>query len=115
MFGLLHDLIITTAYAQTLGPQCNGIFSNGGFNDPGGGFTCLTEYIRFRTLFTISLVASICLIMIIINGFRWMLGPAVPGGSTDSAKKGISAALMGLALSLLAYVILATIISSVTN
>jgi hypothetical protein len=53
--------------------------------------------------------------MLIVNGFRYMIGPAIPGGSSDAAKKGIGAALAGLALALLAYIILDTIVSAVTQ
>ncbi len=63
----------------------------------------------------IAFAASISLLMLMINGFRYMIGPAIPGGSSDGAKKGIGAALAGLALSLLSYIILETIISAVTN
>lgn len=122
MFGVIHDLLITTLHAQgvpdSLYPGddvCGGIFSNGGLGAPGSGFTCISAYIQFLTFAVISFAASISLIMLMINGFRYMMGPAVPGGSSDAAKKGISAALTGLALSLLTYVILDTIIRSITN
>ncbi len=120
MLGALHDLIVATAYAQPANldpgtPECAAIFSNGGFGLAGVGFTCISQYVRVLTFTVISFAASISLIMLMVNGFRYMMGPAVPGGSSDAAKKGISAALTGLALSLLTYVILDTIIRSVTN
>ena len=122
MVELLQNLLIPVAFAQpvpaNLNPntaECNSIFSNGGFSAyPGAGFVCFAQYISNLTFVVIAFAASISLIMLMINGFRWMLGPAIPGGSSDAAKKGIGAALAGLALSLLTYVILDTIISSVT-
>lgn len=123
MLESLHDLIISVAHAQPGPPEnlypgdavCGGIFDDGGLGAPGSGFLCISAYVRFLTFAVISLAASISLIMLMVNGFRYMMGPAVPGGSSDAAKKGISAALTGLALSLLTYVILDTIIRSITN
>ncbi len=122
MLEVIHDLVVSVAHAQAPstiypgGAACGSIFSNGGFGAaPGTGFTCIVQYVRFLTFAVISFAASISLIMLMVNGFRYMMGPAVPGGSSDAAKKGITAALTGLALSLLTYVILDTIIRSVTN
>ncbi len=123
MLESLHDLIVSVAHAQPGPPtgldpgtaECTAIFNNGGFGFAGAGFRCISQYVRILTFTVISFAASISLIMLMVNGFRYMMGPAVPGGSSDAAKKGISAALMGLVLCLLTYVILDTIIRSVTN
>lgn len=93
----------------------SGIFHDGGFSSrPGTGWICIQEYVSNLTFVVISLAATISLIMLMINGFKYMYGPAIPGGSSDQAKKGITMALVGLAVSLLAYVIIDTIVSSVT-
>jgi hypothetical protein len=63
----------------------------------------------------ISLAGAIALIMLMINGFRYMTGPAIPGGSSDAAKKGIQMALVGLAVCLLTYIILDTLVIGITN
>ena len=120
MLGFLSDLLVPIAYAQpsSLNPgtfACNQIFNDGGVNRPGIGFTCIVQFVGNLTFVVIAFAASISLIMLMVNGFRYMVGPAVPGGSSDAAKKGIGAALMGVALSLLAYIILDTIVNSVTR
>ncbi len=120
MMEILRHLLISTAYAlpADLNPntsECNSIFFNGGYNNAGAGFTCIAQYIENLTLVFIAFAASISLIMLMVNGFRWMLGPATVGGSTDAAKKGIIAALVGLGVSLLTYVILDTVVQAVTN
>lgn len=78
-------------------------------------FVCWGAYAGQFPFILISLGATLSLIMLMINGFRYMTGPVVPGGSSDAAKKGIAASLGGLVLSLLAYVILDTIIAFVTQ
>lgn len=118
---MLHDLLISVAFAQpaSLDPgtvECGSIFSTGGFGSaPGTSFTCVAQYIRNLVFVVIAFAATLSLIMLIVNGFRYMIGPAVPGGSSDAAKKGIGAALLGVVLSLLSYIILDTIVSSVTR
>ncbi len=62
----------------------------------------------------IGAAGSLSVIMLMVNGYRYMYGPAIPGGSSDAAKKGIGAALLGLAISLLTYIILDTLVWSVT-
>lgn len=120
MLHILRMLLVPIALAQpeNLDPgtnACDKIFENGGFNAPGSGFTCIADYIVNLTFVVIGLAASISLIMLMINGFRYMIMPAVPGGSSDGAKKGISAALTGLVLALLTYVILDTLVALVTQ
>lgn len=82
---------------------------------PGLGWDCIADYIAMLTYVVISFAASIALIMLMINGYRYMIGPAIPGGSSDAAKKGISMALVGLAVSLLTYILLDTLVFSVTQ
>ena len=113
-------LIIPVAMAQpaSLDPgtfNCTQIFTNGGFNQPGIGWICVQEYVSNLTFVVISLAATISLIMLMINGFRYMIGPAIPGGSSDQANKGIRMALVGLDVDLLAFIIIDTIFSSVTT
>lgn len=117
--------LIGIAYAQPTNigppatPECaglTGIFRTGGYGAPAGtGFTCFAQYVTNLTFIVIAFAASICLVMLMVNGFRYMIGPAIPGGSSDAAKKGIGAALTGLALALLTYVILDTLVSAVTQ
>ena len=115
------SILIPVAMAQPANlkppnrPPCNSIFTDGGVGQAGIGFTCIAEYISNLTFVVIAFAASISLIMLMINGFRYMIGPAIPGGSSDQAKKGISMALVGLAVSLLTYIILDTIVSTVTQ
>ena len=75
---------------------------------------CIPIYINGLTGIVVTLAASIALIMVMVNGFRYMLGPATEG-SSDAAKKGIMHALLGMAVALLAYIILDTIIRRATG
>lgn len=59
-------------------------------------------------------VVSISLLMLMYNGFRYMLGP-VTEGSSDAAKKGITYSILGLVISILAYLIVDLIVSSITS
>lgn len=77
-------------------------------------FDCIPYYIQSLTYGVVSLTGSISLIMLMYNGFRWMLGP-VTEGSTDAAKKGILYSIIGLIVSLMAYAIVDTIVSTVTQ
>jgi hypothetical protein len=126
MYQLIKALQVTKAYAVTfpsnLAPPatgtnpCGSIFSTGGFGGPAhAGWDCLGAYVINLTQVVIGAAGTLSLIMLMINGFRYMYGPAIPGGSSDAAKKGIGAALLGLAISLLTYIILDTIVSSVTQ
>lgn len=121
MLDWISSLLIATAYAVAPNdlnpgtPRCTNIFATGGLNAPGSGFGCAEDFIAMLTYVAIVFSASICLVMLIINGFRYMIGPAIPGGSSDAAKKGITSALMGLLLALLTYVLLDTLVFSVTG
>src|SRR3989338_780571 len=121
MFYPLKALLVAQVYAATpkslteCAASCPSIFYTGGFGQPGLGFRCLTELLLTQTERIVAATGTLSLIMLMINGFRYMYGPAVPGGSSDAAKKGIGAALLGLALSLLTYLILDTIIQAVTQ
>ncbi|MFA5800231.1 MAG: hypothetical protein WC840_04705 [Candidatus Peribacteraceae bacterium] len=96
--------------------SCTSIFEKGGFGDASGiGFDCIKDYIIALPFIVIGAAGSLSIIMLMINGFRYMIGPAIPGGSSDAAKKGIAAAITGLAVSLLAYIILDTLVWSVTQ
>lgn len=103
----------TSMYPTTA--ECFEIFTNGGVGQPGIGWTCVQQYVSNLTFVVVAFAATISLILLMINGFRYMIGPAIPGGSSDQAKKGITMALVGLGVSLLAYVIIDTIVSSVTT
>lgn len=120
MIGLL-SLLVGTAFAQPSSlptpVECAPFFTTGSSSppNPGAGWDCIEVYISQLTFIVISFVGAISLIMLMINGFRYMTGPAIPGGSSDGAKKGIQMALVGLAVSLLTYIILDTFIMSVTG
>lgn len=116
------DLLITVAHAASAPPNipipssCFPFFDPAASTPPaaGAGFTCAEEYISGLTFIVIGFAASIALIMLMVNGIRYMTGPATPGGSSDAAKKGIQMALVGLAVCLLTYVILDTFIQAIT-
>lgn len=119
----IMDIFIATANAQASAPasltipaNCIPFFSTNQPTAPipGSGFDCIEAYITALTFIVIGFAASIALIMLMINGIRYMTGPATPGGSSDAAKKGIQAALVGLAVCLLTYVLLDTFIQAIT-
>ncbi len=110
--NFLNEIIgISVAYAQPAG-----LFQPGSCDFATGttGFNCIRDYISMLTAVVIGFTASICLIMLMWNGFQYMIGPAT-GESSDGAKKGIINALLGLAVSLLAYIIIETVIVYVTS
>lgn len=124
MYTLLRLFIVTTAYAQDLGAPpgaCDTFFgfdangNSGGFGKPGLGFLCIREYSAQIMYVIIGFTASISLIILMISGFRYMIGPVLPGGSSDAAKKGITGALIGITVSLLAYAIVDTIVYYLTK
>ncbi len=117
MSALLH-FVVPSAFAQATSlmppPTCIAFFV-AGMGVPGQGFDCIADYVGMLTGVIIGFAASICLIMLMVNGVRYMVGPAFPGGSSDAAKKGISTALTGLAVCLLTYIILDTFIALLTQ
>lgn len=97
--------------ALTPPPACVGIFTTG----MGDGFMCAASYIAMLTYAFIGFGASLALILLIVNGIRYMTGPAMPGGSSDQAKQGIQNAIVGLGVALLSYIILDTFIAAITQ
>jgi hypothetical protein len=81
---------------------------------PGAMFACIPAYISVLTEVVIGFCASICLIRLIIAGFRYMSGSLI-SGSSDDARKDIFNALLGLAVSLLTYIIIETVVFYVTR
>jgi hypothetical protein len=114
----LTDLLVGTAHAQveslTPPPSCT-VFFTTGMGAPGQGFVCVADYVGMLTAVIIGFAASICLILLVVNGIRYMVGPAFPGGSSDQAKKGITTALTGLGVCLLTHLILDTFIQLLTQ
>lgn len=108
---LLSIIAVPLAYAAPTGinppPTCN-------FQLGITGFFCIRDYISVLTEVVIGFCASICLIRIIIAGFKYMLGPAT-GDSSDGAKKDIINAILGLAVCLLTYIIIETVVVYVTG
>jgi len=107
---LLKVLLIEKAHALPSGISDAGCsFATGDAH-----FACIPVYIKQLTFIVVSLAASISLLLLIANGFRYMVMPAI-GESSDAAKKGILYAIIGLCVSLLSYIILDTIVCSVTG
>ncbi len=77
-------------------------------------FDCIPAYISMLTSVVISFTVSISLVMLMWNGFKFMIGPAT-FESSDAAKKGIINALLGLAVSLLTYIIIETVVVHLTS
>lgn len=77
-------------------------------------FNCIPAYISMVTVTVLGFTTSISLLMLMYNGIRYMLGP-VTEGSSDSSKKGILYSIVGLIVSLMAYVIIDTVVMAVTQ
>lgn len=80
-------------------------------------WNCIPAYVSQLTFVFVSFTASLCLLLLMVNGFRYMLGGISDelGGGAESAKKGIRYALVGFILSLLIYIIIETIVRAVTE
>lgn len=108
--------LITKALAQTLvpvdgdprTPDCG--FAEGNMN-----WYCVPQYIQFLANVIVTFTLSICLIMIMINGYRYVLGPAMGESSNENAKRGIVNALIGSAVALLAYLIIDIILVTLSS
>ncbi len=104
----MFAFLIPVAHAQisllTPPTQCN--FATGILH-----FDCIPAYIAMLTGAVITFTATISLIMLMYNGFRYMFGP-LTDGSTDAAKKGIMYSIIGLIVSLLAYAIVEIVVST---
>lgn len=112
MLHFLAELItvpVAQAQAFALTPPANCNFAYGDIH-----FDCIPSYISMLTSVVIGFTASLCLVRIMWCGFTYMLGPAT-GDSSDAAKKGIINALLGLAVCLLVYIIIDTIVVYVTS
>lgn len=96
-------------------PSCTSIFASGMGDYPGQGFYCIASYLGMLTYMLMGFGAALALIFLIVNGIRYMVGPAFPGGSSDAAKKGITTALTGVAVAMLVYLIVDTLVSAVTQ
>ena len=107
--AVLSALFIPIAYAQGIVQPASCDFSTGLT-----GFNCIRDYITVLTSVVVGFTASLSLIMLMWNGFQYMVGPAI-GDSSDAAKKGIINALLGLAVSLLTYIIIETVVVYTTS
>jgi hypothetical protein len=118
VLNFLYELVVVPlAWAQPdpMTPPASCDFRFGGLAlPPGGMWFCIPAYISMVTGVVIGFCASICLVRLIVAGFKYMLGPAT-GGSTDDAKKDIINALLGLAVCLLTYIIIETVVTYVTS
>ncbi len=72
-------------------------------------FDCIPLYLAYLIQLVFGAVGTICLLMIIYAGYEWAF--AGLGGDTQGAKKRLSNALLGLALSVLSYLVVDTIVS----
>ena len=83
------------------------IIDTGGLPNPNTGNTVATV---LNIVFSIA--ASVALLMIVINGFRYIVARGEPGG-TASAKNGILYAIVGLIVVMAAYSIVALTVKGV--
>lgn len=115
MTSVLHFFVellsIPHALAQPAGifapPSCNFAFGITGWD-------CIRDYISVLTGVVIGFCASIALVRLIWAGFEYMVGPAT-GGTNEDAKKHMINALLGLAVCLLTYIIIETVVQYVTG
>jgi hypothetical protein len=116
---LEHFLIPQALAVEALDPpgSCTSFFDDGGLftGGTGAGFNCIADYVDMITYIVLGFGTSIALIMLMYSGIQYITSSVTPGGSTDAAKKGISSALIGLAIAMLAYLIIDTIVSTLTQ
>ncbi len=98
--------LLTKAYAQSTIVPPDGTVEGCDFAQGNMTWDCFPNYIQYLARLTVGFTLTICLIMILINGYRYMLGPVFGEGSNEAAKKGIINALLGSAVALLAYLII---------
>lgn len=112
----MFDLLIPIAHAQIPASLCASAECAAHCNLATGDihFDCIPFYITDLTFLVISFAASLSVLVLMYNGFRYMFGP-LTDGSTDAAKKGIMYAIIGLVVSLLAYAIIETIVINITS
>jgi hypothetical protein len=72
-------------------------------------FDCIPLYVGYIIQGIFGLLGTICLLMIIWAGYEWMI--AGLQGDTSGAKKRLTNALLGLALSVFSFLIVDTIVS----
>ncbi len=110
---------IDRAFAQTTlvptggAPNCADLadaFRSGIFT-----WDCIASYVYYLINFVLGFTIAFALIMIMYNGYRYVLGPLTGEGTNEGAKKGIMYALMGTAVGLLAYIIVDSILVALTS
>lgn len=79
------------------------------------GWDCIPFYIQYLANLVVGFTIAIALLMLIINGYRFALGALGGEGASESAKKGIIYALVGVAIALLAYIIVDTVFIALTS
>ncbi len=99
--------LIAQAHADPLDGGCN-------FRTGDAHFDCIPTYLAMYARNITKFGGSFALLMLMWNGIRYMVGP-ITEGSADAAKRGISYSLIGLAICLLVYIIIETIVYNVTQ
>jgi hypothetical protein len=119
-FGLLTLSVVAlpiVTSAQGPGPQLipdTGTIGDCSFIDGNFSFDCLPLYLSYLIRLVFGLAGGFALIEIIKGGYEYaMSGIQAIGVDKESAKKRITHALFGLAVCILAFLIVDTIVSAV--
>lgn len=110
--------LIPYAFAQTtLVPTGSAYNCNLGEVFRTGDFTwsCIASYVYYLINFVLGFTIAFALLMLMYNGYRYVLGPLSGEGTNEGAKKGIMYALMGTAVGLLAYIIVDSILVALSS
>lgn len=110
------SVIIPSAHAQytiipdfgTSIPGCDFLYGN--FD-----WVCFPFYIQYLANLVVTFTLTLCIIMLIYNGYRYAVGPVLGQGTNEGAKKGIFFALLGAAISLLAYIIVDVVFTALNT
>jgi hypothetical protein len=112
------SFLLDTALAQTtLIPTGGGINCNLGEAFKTGLFSwdCIASYVYYLINFVLGFTIAFALLMLMYNGYRYVLGPLTGEGTNEGAKKGIMYALVGTAVGLLAYIIVDSILVALSS
>ncbi len=76
---------------------------------------CIPVYISQLTFIVVSFTGSICILLFIFNAIRMIVSPIISESGNDAAKRGMLYAVIGFIVSLCAYIIVETVITTVTG
>jgi len=110
IFGALISVPIL-ATAQSIITNVGGCdFETGWFQ-----YTCILSFIQHLVRFVFGLTGGFFLIMLLLGGYQYAIGAALPGKDTSAGKQRIQFAIAGFLVSLLSFFIIEFIVALFTG